>query len=132
MKYSRAFAFATLFLLSSILPAFVAPSQAGITSKLDGGHLFLSCQSRDDCSLTPVSMGEGKISGQTSASPLQPEMLTFEFDADPIQTHLAILPEQLDLLVVDFRHQVETGGLVKPNIESVSYTHLTLPTNREV
>ena len=117
MKYSRAFAFATLFLLSSILPAFVATSQAGITSKLDGGHLFLSCQSRDDCSLTPVSMGEGKISGQTSASPLQPEMLTFEFDADPIQTHLAILPEQLDLLVVDFRHQVETGGLVKPNIE---------------
>ena len=117
MKYSRAFAFATLFLLSSILPAFVASSQAGITSKLDGGHLFLSCQSRDDCSLTPVSMGEGKISGQTSASPLQPEMLTFEFDAYPIQTHLAILPEQLDLLVVDFRHQVETGGLVKPNIE---------------
>ncbi|MAJ01507.1 MAG: hypothetical protein CMA10_03770 [Euryarchaeota archaeon] len=117
MKHCRALAFTTLFLLSLLLPAFVASSQAGITSKVDGGNLFLSCQSRDECSLTPVSMGEGKISGQTSASPIQPETLTFEFDADPIQTHLAVLPEQLDLLVVDFRHQIETGGLMRPTVE---------------
>ncbi|HJM54669.1 MAG TPA: hypothetical protein QGI72_00315, partial [Poseidonia sp.] len=117
MKYCRAIAFTSLFLLSLMAPFFAPSAQAGITSSIDGGHMYLSCQSEDECSLTPVSMGEGKITGQSSASPIQSDTLTFEFDANPAQGHLAILPEQIDLLVVDFRHQTETGGIMRPAAE---------------
>ncbi len=117
MVTRKAFLLSSLFFLSLMIPIFTAPAQAGITSLEGGGTMFLSCQSENDCSLTPVSMGEGKFSGQSFGSTLQPETLSFEFDAAPVQQHLAILPEQIESLIVDFRHQTETGGLLRPAVD---------------
>ena len=36
--------------------------------------------------------------------------------------------ERFELFIVD----IETGNEISPSIKAVSYTHLTLPTNREV
>lgn len=117
MKNRKAFLLSSLFFLSLMIPMFTPSAQAGITSLEGGGTMYLSCQSGNDCSLTPVSMGEGKFSGQSFGSTLQPETLSFEFDAAPAQQHLAILPEQIDSLIVDFRHQTETGGLLRPAVD---------------
>jgi hypothetical protein len=117
MKNRKAILLSSLFFLSLMIPIFTFSAQAGITSLEGGGMMYLSCQSENDCTLTPVSMGEGKLSGQSFASTLQPETISFEFDAAPAQQHLAILPEQIESLIVDFRHQTETGGLLRPAVD---------------
>ena len=117
MKNRKALILSSLLFLSLMIPIFTFSAQAGITSLDGGGTMYLSCQSENECTLTPVSMGEGQFTGQSFASSLQPETLSFEFDAAPAQQHLAILPEQMESLIVDFRHQTETGGLLRPAID---------------
>ncbi len=106
-----------LLLVSLILlmihPA--VPASADLTE--DNGDLFLSCRADNDCVLTPTPIGEEQVSGQTFANLVQPETLTFEFEMDPSQYHIALLPENLREFQLDFKHQTESGSLFRPALE---------------
>lgn len=106
----------TLLVLTSHSLA-IGSVSAGLTAGEGGGQLYLSCRADNDCVLTPVALGEEQVSDQTSANTFQPEVLTFEFVADPPQDHVALLPESLASLVVDFRHQTEAGSFFRPAME---------------
>lgn len=108
-------AFTLLVLTSQSLA--IGSVSAGLTAGEGGGQLYLSCRADNDCVLTPVALGEEQVSDQTSANTFQPEVLTFEFVADPPQDHVALLPESLASLVVDFRHQTEAGSFFRPAME---------------
>lgn len=104
-----------LFAVAS--PMTVAVASAGFTAEEGGGELFLSCREDNDCVLTPTPVGEETVSGQTTANTFQPETVTFEFVADPAQGHVALMPERLKSLVVDFQHQTEAGSLFRPALD---------------
>ena len=109
----RAFLLLLSFLLMMVHPAISA--SAAITQ--EDGDLFLSCRADNDCVLTPTPIGEEQVSGQTFASVVQPEVLTFEFVMDPSQHHVALLPEILREFQLDFKHQTEAGSLFRPAID---------------
>ena len=71
----RAFLLLLSLFLMMVHPALSA--SAAITQ--EDGDLFLSCRADNDCVLTPTPIGEEQVSGQTFASLVQPEVLTFEF-----------------------------------------------------
>ena len=58
-----------------------------------------------------------KSTGQSFANLVQTEVITFEFTMDPVQHHVALLPEVLDELVIDFKHQTDAGSLFRPAME---------------
>ena len=105
--------FIIVILLLSIIP----PSQASLTDGVNGGSLFFSCVSDDECLLTPVATGEETITGSVQANPLSTETVALEFDMFPEQTELALLPDVLDDLVIDLRVQGDVLGLYKPQID---------------
>lgn len=105
--------FIILILLLSIIP----PSKASLTDEVNGGSLFFSCVSDDECLLTPVATGEETITGSVQANPLSTETVALEFDMFPEQTELALLPDVLDELVIDLRVQGDVFGLYKPQID---------------
>ena len=105
--------FIIVILLLSIIP----PSQASLTDGVNGGSLFFSCVSDDECLLTPVATGEETITGSVQANPLSTETVALEFDMFPEQTELALLPDVLDELVIDLRVQGDVLGLYKPQID---------------
>ena len=83
----------------------------------DDGEVFLSCRADNDCVLTPTPVGEEQVTGQSFANLVQTEVITFEFTMDPVQHHVALLPEVLDELVIDFKHQTDAGSLFRPAME---------------
>lgn len=105
--------FIILILLLSIIP----PSKASLTDEVNGGSLFFSCVSDDECLLTPVATGEETITGSVQANPLSTETVALEFDMFPEQTELALLPDVLEELVIDLRVQGDVFGLYKPQID---------------
>lgn len=109
----RCFLLAACFLALVVQPA--VQTSAGITE--DSGDLFLSCRADNDCVLTPTPVGEEQVSGQTFANLVQPEVITFEFEMDPGQLHVALLPEVLEEFQLDFKHQTEAGSLFRPALE---------------
>ena len=117
MQRVRAVLFLCIFLFSLVQPFGHAMVSAGLSSEEGGGELFLSCRADNDCVLTPTPVGEETVSGQSSANLFQQETVTFEFSADPPQGHVALLPDVLALLEVDFRHQTEAGSFFRPELE---------------
>ena len=105
--------FIIVILLLSIIP----PSQASLTDEANGGTLFFSCVSDDECLLTPVATGEETITGSVQANPVSTETVALEFDMFPEQTELALLPDVLDELVIDLRVQGDVLGLYRPQID---------------
>ena len=105
--------FIIVILLLSIIP----PSQASLTDEVNGGTLFFSCVSDDECLLTPVATGEETITGSVQANPVSTETVALEFDMFPEQTELALLPDVLDELVIDLRVQGDVLGLYRPQID---------------
>ena len=95
--------------------ALLLPASAELTQ--EEGDLFLSCRADNDCVLTPTPIGEEVISEQTFANLVQTEVITFEFVMDPVQKHIALLPEVLDELEIDFKHQTEAGSLFRPAMD---------------
>src|SRR6056300_1322195 len=98
-----------LLVLGVLMVSFYQPwtlvhASAGLTSEENGGDLFLSCREDNDCVLTPTPIGEEVVAGQSSANTFQSETVTFEFEADPPQDHVALLPERIALMEIDFRH----------------------------
>ena len=71
-------------------PMTTANASAGLTAQEGGGDLYLSCRADNDCVLTPTPIGEETVSGQSSANLFQEETVTFEFNADPAQEHVAV------------------------------------------
>lgn len=110
---SKIHRFIIVILLLSIIP----PSQASLTDGQNGGTLFFSCVSDDECLLTPVATGEETITGSVQANPVSTETVALEFDMFPEQTELALLPDVLDELVIDLRVQGDVLGLYRPQID---------------
>jgi len=112
-----------LLVLGVLMVSFYQPwtlvhASAGLTSEENGGHLFLSCREDNDCVLTPTPIGEEVVTGQSSANAFQSETLTFEFQADPPQHHVALLPDLMALMEIDFKHQTEAGSLFRPALNA--------------
>ena len=105
--------FIIVILLLSIIP----PSQASLTDNANGGTLFLSCISDDECLLTPVATGEETITGSVQANPVSTETVALEFDMFPEQTELALLPDVIDELVIDLRVQGDVLGIYRPEMD---------------
>ena len=117
MQKVRALLIASVFLLFLAQPFGSSTVTAGLSAEEGGGSLYLSCRGDNDCVLTPTPVGEEAVSGQSSANLFQQETVTFEFTADPPQHDVALLPEVMDLLEVDFRHQTEAGSFFRPAFE---------------
>jgi len=112
-----------LLVLGVLMVSFYQPwtlvhASAGLTSEENGGDLFLSCREDNDCVLTPTPIGEEVVTGQSSANAFQSETLTFEFQADPPQHHVALLPDLMALMEIDFKHQTEAGSLFRPALNA--------------
>lgn len=112
----RAVGLVLLLFFGVLLTPLVPSVSAGLTAQQDGGSLYLSCRSDNDCVLTPTPVGEEAVGGQSSATAIQPQTVVMEFEADPAQTHIALLPDRLDLMEFDVRQQTETGGLFRPAV----------------
>ncbi len=93
------------------------PASGSLTDQESGGTLYFSCESDDNCQLTPVPIGEEIISGSVQANPLMTESIAIEFDMIPAQTELAVLPETLDELFIDLRVQGDAVGVYTPEME---------------
>ena len=119
MRLVRQLNFRLLLLFLSLLfsPWSSSVVQAGLTATDTGGDLYLSCTEDDECVLTPTPIGEEQISGQSTANTFQTETIRFEFTAMPPQEHVALLPDVIRELQIDFRHQTEFGGVFKPQLE---------------
>lgn len=102
-------------LLTLLAQPFVPAASAGLTK--EEGDLFLSCLEDNDCVLSPTPVGEEQISDQTFANIVQPETVVFEFIMSPGQDHIALLPEFIDVLEIDFKHQTEAGSLFRPAMD---------------
>ena len=112
-----------LLMLGVLMVSFYQPwtlvhASAGLTSEENGGDLYLSCREDNDCVLTPTPIGEEVVTGQSSANAFQSETLTFEFQADPPQHHVALLPDLMALMEIDFKHQTEAGSLFRPALNA--------------
>jgi hypothetical protein len=114
----RSFPVPMAVILGLFLLSFCAPlSQANLTESPDGGKLFLSCIQDDECQLTSVASGEEVVSNSIFASPAQPETVTLEFEMDPRQVELALLPTLLDSMILDLRFTGEVSGYNKPELD---------------
>jgi hypothetical protein len=91
-------------------------ASASLTTEQD--DLFLSCTEDEVCLLTPTPIGEEIVSDSVFASPAQPELLTFEFDLDPGQDQLALLPSSLAKFEVDFRFTGDATGAARPQLDA--------------
>ena len=103
-----------ILVLLCMLPS---PIGASITDAEDGGTLYFSCDSDDDCRMTPTPIGEEIITGSVQANPLMTESVAIEFEMFPGQTELALLPDTLDELFIDLRVQGDAIGLYTPEME---------------
>ncbi|MAM35794.1 MAG: hypothetical protein CL988_01340, partial [Euryarchaeota archaeon] len=107
-----------LLLLATLLLAVSTPmAQANLNQSQDGGQMYLSCLQDNQCFLTTVASGEEVISNNVFASPAQTETVTLEFDMDPQQFELALLPNQLNSMELDLRFTGEFSGYNKPELE---------------
>jgi len=93
------------------------PVSGSLTDEETGGTLYFSCESDDNCQLTPVPIGEEIISGSVQANPLMTESVAIEFEMIPAQTELAILPETLNELFIDLRVQGDAVGVYTPDMD---------------
>lgn len=116
--FSRLLLMVGVLMLSILQPSLVGPARAGLTALEGGGELYLSCREDNDCVLTPTPVGEEVVTGQSTANSFQTETVTFEFEADPPQNHVALLPERMALMEIDFRHQTEVGSLFRPALDA--------------
>jgi len=93
-------------------------AKAAIDSEEEGGELWFSCDDIDDCSLTEFHTGEASISNTVnSASPLSPETVFIELPMLPIQSEIALIPDEIDELQVDLRFQDDIIGLSRPDLQ---------------
>ena len=114
---SRSTSLAIIFLcvlLSSIIPI----SSAGLTDSTTGGKLFLACDDLENCSLSSTAAtGEQMISQDVVTTPGQSKKVTLEFEMEPQQKELALLPDILDEMVIDLRLREDLTGFTRPELD---------------
>ncbi len=104
-----------LIILFLILP--IQSVEANMNQSPGGGRFYLSCVDDNTCQLTPTPIGEETVSGQSTANMIQKETLNFEFYIAPVQSHIALLPNVLNQLTLEFMQQTETLGVFRPEAE---------------
>jgi len=108
--------FAVLFLLCSLVC--LSSVEAELGSEDGQGKLLLNCDSDDDCSLSNSPSGE-EVTGrqESSASPLSPKVVDLEFEMQPIQEQLTLIPAELSSMVIDLRITEDVLGWTQPDLE---------------
>ena len=97
------------------LLALVPPGQAALTE--DVGVQHLSCVADGDCRLTSYPIGEESVGGQVQGTPVSPVEVVLEFDLDPAQDLLVLLPSVLEHVEVDFRLDDDPTKLTWPVLD---------------
>jgi hypothetical protein len=114
---SRSTSLAILFLcilLSSVIPI----SSAGLTDSTTGGKLFLACDDLENCTLSSTAAtGEQMISQDVVITPGQSKKVTLEFEMEPRQKELALLPDILDEMIIDLRLREDLTGWTRPELD---------------
>ena len=114
---SRSTSLAILFLcilLSSVIPI----SSAGLTDSTTGGKLFLACDDLENCTLSSTAAtGEQMISQDVVTTPGQSKKVTLEFEMEPRQKELALLPDILDEMIIDLRLREDLTGWTRPELD---------------
>ena len=101
----------------ALLPllALVPPGQAALTE--EAGVQHLSCVADGDCRLTSYPIGEESVGGQVQGTPVSPVEVVLEFDLDPAQDLLVLLPSVLERVEVDFRLDDDPTRLTWPALD---------------
>ena len=114
---SRSTSLAILF-LCILLSSFIPISSAGLTDSTNGGKLFLACDDLENCSLSSTAAtGEQMISQDVVTTPGQSKKVTLEFEMEPRQVELALLPDILDEMVIDLRLREDLTGWTRPELD---------------
>ncbi len=93
-------------------------SSAGLTDSTNGGKLFLACDDLENCSLSSTAAtGEEMISQDVVTTPGQSKKVTLEFEMEPRQIELALLPDILDEMVSDLRLREDLTGWTRPELD---------------
>ena len=110
-------AMARILVALSLLLLFFSPLvSAGLDSSSEGGELWFSCESANECTLTRFQVGEDVVSGTiTQASPFSPSRVLIELPMFPEQTELALIPDVIAELQIDLRYQDDFAGLTRPD-----------------
>lgn len=101
-------------LLSSIIPI----ASAGMTDAENGGTLYLICDDVENCHLASnAASGEEMVSQDIMVAPGQTKKITLEFEMEPEQIELALLPELMDQMVIDLRLREDVSGWSRPELD---------------
>ena len=110
----RAFVFLSITILIGYLPL--------VDSELSTNQTVLNAICVDDstCQLTNSITGINEIkNSETSASPLSPEIIQFEFIMSPPQSYHALIPISIDELVVDLTIEEDPGEYIRPDLNII-------------
>ena len=108
----------TILFLSVLLSSMIPISSAGLTDSTNGGKLFLACDDIENCSLSSTAAtGEEMISQDVVTTPGQSKEITLEFEMEPRQIELALLPDILDEMVIDLRLREDVTGFTRPELD---------------
>lgn len=104
------------FILCSL--CFLSSVSAELGSQDDYGELLLNCDSDNDCSLSNFPSGE-EVTGrqESSANPLNPKVVDLEFEMQPNQEQLALIPSELSSLSIDLRITEDVLGWIQPDLQ---------------
>ena len=114
---SKSTSLAVLF-FCLLISSFIPVASAGLTDDVNGGKLFLACDDLENCSLSSTAAtGEEMISQDVMATPGQSKEITLEFEMEPMQKELALLPNLLDEMVIDLRLREDVSGWTRPELD---------------
>ena len=108
------FVFVCIILFIGFLPS--------VDAELNTNQTVLNAICIDDstCQLTNSITGIDKIkNSETSASPLSPEIIQFEFKMSPPQSSHALIPILIDELVVDLSIEEDPGEYIRPDLNII-------------
>ncbi len=104
-----------LFLAASLILTPTPTVDAELSSQSE--RLYPVCTNQDLCQLSDLSIGEATIQGSTqSATPASPETIRREFTMLPTQGELAMLPINLDELIIDLRIREDPTSWSRPDL----------------
>ena len=113
---SSRYSLSLAFILCSL--CFFSSVSAELGSQDDYGELLLNCNSDNDCSLSNFPSGE-EVTGrqESSANPLNPKVVDLEFEMQPDQEQLALIPAELSSLSIDLRITEDVLGWIQPDLQ---------------
>ena len=113
-RTQQTFVFLSIILLIGSLPP--------VDAELSTNQTVLNAICIDDstCLLTNSITGIDEIkNSETSASPLSPEIIQFEFKMSPPQSSHALIPVTINELVVDLTIEEDPGQYIRPDLNFI-------------